>query len=292
MKKVNEKAADLHIHTTASDGTDKLKKRIKDAEKQGLDAIAVTDHDAINPNLEKRSFTAQNGVEVITGAEINSEIDGVKIEILGYFLDPKDKKLCKTIEKNKEYRKKRMKEMVQRLNNDIGPKINYVDVRARADGNVGRPHLAAELVEKGVVDTRNQAFNEYISEDCEAYVQTERVEAEKIITKIHENGGAAVLAHPGRDLEKDEAENVINKLSELGLDGLEVEYTYRHKIRDGYNIKFTEVYAARLAEREGLIRTGGSDCHGSKSNKYNIGKVKLDYGCVEKLRRTAESYRN
>ncbi len=288
----SEKVADLHMHTIASDGTDTVKQRIYDAHKQELDAIAITDHDTINPGLSKRAFIAENGVEVITGAEIKSKINNVKIEILGYFLDPENKELQSIIEKNKNYRRERMKEMVKKVNEVSDANISFKEIENRSEGNVGRPHLAAEIVEKNLAKNENEAFKKYIGENCSSYVPTEKVGAGEVIAAIHESGGAAVLAHPGRDLNEENAERIVRKLIRLGLDGLEVEYTYRHKIQDGYRINFTEAYASEIAEKQGLVASGGSDCHGSKSNKYNIGKVKLPYIQVEKLRDKAEKHRN
>ena len=282
--------ADLHMHTPVSDGTDTLKERIQQAKKHDLDAIAITDHDSINPGLNERAVE-RDGIEVITGAEIKAEINGTRIEILSLFLDPEDEKLQQLIEKNKRFRLERMREMVEKLNDLFDADLSFESVKQRSNGNPGRPHLAEELVEKGVARDQDQAFNEFIGRDCLAYIPLSKVSAEEVIKTVHSNGGVTSLAHPGRDLKRDEASEIIGKLSEMGLDALEVEYTYRHKIQDGYEVNFTEVFASRLAEDNDLLVTGGSDCHGEDTNKHNIGKIKLPYSRVEQLKSRSEKYR-
>lgn len=288
----SEKYADLHMHTTASDGTDTIQNRVEQAEQFGLDAIAITDHDTINEELEKRFFTAENGVEVITGTEIKCEIDGIKIEILGYFIDPEDQDIQNIFSQLSDNRIARMEEMVDRLNSNIEDEIQLEDVLSREDETPGRPHLAETLVEKGIADNMEHAFNEFIGSDSEAYVEVEKLPAKEVIKAIHNSGGAAVLAHPGRSLKKEDAVEKIGKLVRQDLDGIEVEYTYRQKIKlPSYGVFFTEVYANKMAELYDLLPTGGSDCHGSKSDKFNIGKVKADYESVTRLKALSEEYR-
>lgn len=291
MVSQENKFADLHMHTVASDGTDTVEQRTKQAKNHKIDVIAITDHDTLNSGFEERSFH-KNGVEVISGAEIKAEIDGNRIEILGYFLDADDRELSDLVEKNREYRIKRMEEMVKKVNQMSDKSIDIESVMERSKLNPGRPHLAEEMVEKGIVANQNQAFEEYIGRECPGYIPTEKVKARKVIEAIHNNGGAASLAHPGRDLTKAEADKIVKSLAEIGIDGLEVEYTYRHKIQTGFKINFTEVYANCLAEKHDLIKTGGSDCHGEDSNKHNIGKVKLPCSNLQKLKNAARSYRN
>jgi len=289
---VSSEFADLHLHTVASDGTDTVQQRVEDAKKSGLKCIAITDHDIVSKELGKQRFRTKNGVEVITGAEIKSEIKGTKIEILGYFLDPTDQLLQSLVKKNKEYRRERMKKMIKKVNTILNSDIGFDELRSKVNGNVGRPHLAQELVDNGLAKTQNEVFQKYIGTDCECYVSTQKIDAKKVIRTIHQNGGVTVLAHPGRNLDKQNAGMIVEELIGMGLDGIEVAYTYRHKIQDGYKINFTEVYSSELAEKNDLLISGGSDCHGQNSNKYNIGKIKLPYRRVKELRERAKSYRN
>ncbi len=284
--------ADLHMHTTASDGTDSIEQRIRQAEEYGLDAVAITDHDTINRELDQRSYEAENGVEVITGTEIKCEVGGTKIEILGYFVDPENKALNQIFEELSEKRIQRMSEIVEKLDQVIEEDISLEDILEYEDTTPGRPHLAQLLIDRDVADDWQHAFNKFIGKDSEAYVEVEKIPAEKVIEAVHRAGGVASVAHPGRSLTKDEAVEKIGHLVKKGLDGLEVEYTYRGKVRkSSYDVYFTEVHANRLAEMYDLIPTGGSDCHGMKSDKYNIGKVKIDYENVARLRTVSREYR-
>lgn len=288
----SDKYADLHMHTTASDGTDTIEERIQQAEEYGLDAIAITDHDKISEELDSRVFTADNGVEVITGAEIKCEIEGIKTEIIGYFLDPNDSSINNIFDQLSERRIDRMEKMVANLKTQIDEELSLDNVLERESQIPGRPHLAAELVDISAVESKEQAFKQLINSSCEAYEEVEKLPAKQVIRAIHDSGGVAVLAHPGRTLEKEEAVEKIGKLVRNDLDGIEVEYTYRQKIKlSSYKVYFGEIYANKMAELYDLIPTGGSDCHGSKSNKFNIGKVKTDYDSVRRLKALSEQYR-
>lgn len=284
------KKADLHLHTLDSDGTDTIDERKEQAYENSLDAIAITDHDTISDELEARSVVADNGVEVITGAEIKCEVDDIGIEILGYFIDPHDEEIHRMLDRLDNFRRARMEEIVYRLDGDLNTDISYQDVEDNADGPIGRPHLADALVQKGVVETQNQAFEEFIGEDSSYYVETEKLDAKEVITRIHANGGVTSLAHPGRDLDRENAHRIIDELVDNGLDALEVPYTYQDKRDKGYDINFGVAHARELAEEHDLLITGGSDCHGSQSDKYNIGKIALRYEHVEDLKELADQY--
>lgn len=285
-------AADLHMHTQASDGTDSIEQRVEQAKRFDLDTIAITDHDTINSNLIERSEKI-DGVEVISGAEIKCEVDGVDIEILGYFVDPENQDLHSLFETLEQNRKERIKEMASRVGEgeNIDPDSIWEDVQSYSEGTLGRPHLGEVLVQRDIAEDMNDAFRNYIGEESptDYYVKTDKLEAEQVIEKIHQSGGAASLAHPGRDLEFSEAGEILDRLEIAGLDAVEVPYTYQHKRQEGYGINFGITESYDLAKEHDLLITGGSDCHGEKSNKYNIGKLNLDSEYVESLRKVAKS---
>lgn len=300
--------ADLQLHTEASDGENTVEERVEQAKKKevDLDTIAITDHDTINPKLNAGSQVI-NGVEVITGAEIKCEVNGTSIEILGYFLDPEDPSLQDLFDQMGENREERMQEMVERVNEGENLDLDYEkDIKYHANGTVGRPHLGMALEKAGIADSVNEAFEKYIGEEANTdyYVETEKLGAEEVIAAIHDSGGVASLSHPGRDLPYTEAENLVGQLAEYGIDGLEVWYTYKHKIEDGFDISFAEYLqeergmedsekiaetiqaeVEELAEEYNLIKTGGSDCHGEGSGKYNIGKIQLEEKQLNNLRK-------
>jgi hypothetical protein len=285
-------AADLHMHTDASDGTDSIKERVEQAKEFGLDTIAITDHDTINPGLRERS-EKRDGIEVITGAEIKCELEGTAIEILGYFIDPNDPVLDELFEDLRNKRTERLRQMTKRVGKgeDLDPDSIWSDIQTYSEGTVGRPHLGKALVERGIADDMNDAFSSYIGENAPTnyYIETDKLDAEKVIETVHQNGGATSLAHPGRDLELSEAGRILDKLESAGLDAIEVPYTYQHKRQDGYGIDFGIKEAYELAKQHDFLITGGSDCHGQNSNKYNIGKIRLESEYLDAIREVAES---
>ncbi len=281
--------ADLHMHTVASDGTDTVDERVEQANERELEAIAITDHDTLTDELDDR-YEVRDGVEVITGAEIKAGLDGTKVEVLGYLLDPSDDRLADVFETIERYRTERMEAMIERVNTMIDDTVTFDEVRARADATIGRPHLARTLVEKGATDSVGDAFAEYIGEGCHGYVETEKLDAEEVIEVIHDNGGVASLAHPGRSLSPEYAEEQLGTLVEAGLDAIEVPYTYDRMDEDRYS--FGAETAKELAEAYDLLVTGGSDCHGSDSDKFFLGDVRLPYRHVEALKERAATYRD
>ncbi len=280
------------MHTEASDGSDSVDERKSQAEENDLQVIAVTDHDAINSDLTERFYIdEETGVTVITGAEIKCEVQDTGIEILSYFLDPESEQVNSLLEKNSELRDQRIRDMIGNLNDEIDYNLTEEEVFQYVEGNPGRPHIAkalAEAEEVENVEVEDDAFDEYIGEDCPAYIPTPKQDAEKVMNAVLDDGGVPVLAHPGRDLEKDDAEEIVGELVDYGLQGLEVLYSWDHKRENGYEIHFGEDYSRELAEEFDLIWTGGSDCHGSETDKYLIGSVELPYSHVEKLAEKAD----
>ena len=285
-------SADLHMHTTASDGSDSVDQRVSQADENNLEVIALTDHDAINSLLSERFYVdEETGVTVITGAEIKCEVQDTGIEVLSYFLDPESERIQNLLETNSELRDQRIREMVGNLNEEIDYNLTEEEVFEYVEGNPGRPHIAKALAEAEEVEdvgVEDDAFDKYIGEDCPAYIPTPKQDAEKVINTVLEEGGVPVLAHPGRDLEKTGAEELVGELVDYGLQGIEVMYSWDHKRENGYDINFGQEYSQELAEKYGLIQTGGSDCHGSETDKYLIGSVKLPISHVEELAEKAD----
>ena len=285
-------SADLHMHTTASDGSDSVDQRVSQADENNLEVIALTDHDAINPELSERLFVhEETGVTVITGAEIKCEVQDTGIEVLSYFLDPESENIQNLLETNSELRDQRIRDMIGKLNEEIDYDLTEKEVFEYVEGNPGRPHIAKALAEAEEVEdvkVEDDAFDKYIGENCPAYIPTPKQDAEEVINTVLEEGGIPVLAHPGRDLEEYEAEEIIGELVGYGLQGIEVKYSWDHKRENGYTINFGEDYSRELADEFDLIWTGGSDCHGSETDKYLIGSVEIPNSQVEKLAQNAD----
>lgn len=282
---LGEGVADLHLHTTASDGTCDVADRIEQARERDLRAIAITDHDTIADDLRAR-YIADGDLEVIAGVEVRADVDGTKVELLGYYVDSTHDKLGRILQKVRGYRRTRNHRLAERLQEVTDFDRSYDQIRATANGILGRPHIASALVEDGIVDSIDAAFDEYLGPDGAAFVRMERVPATEVITAIQGAGGVVSLAHPGR-VRTDDIESLVERLVGLGLDAIEVPYPYDGMSSDeAADIDCED--AATLAARFDLLHTGGSDCHGPDSGKFRIGEVRLGASHFEALRDRAD----
>lgn len=283
---IEEGVADLHMHTTASDGTSTVNERVEQADDRGLDAIAITDHDTISESLTER-VTHRDGIEIISGVEIRADVFDTKVEILGYYIDPKEETLQDALEQARKFRRDRNEMMVENLAEATGLDLSYEVIRAEADGNLGRPQMAQRLVDTGLVDSIGEAFGEYLGTDGDAYVPMERLPAPSVIDAIQTAGGIASLAHPGR-IRSDRVPEMVPELVDAGLDAIEVRYPYDASGGpEAYADVGIEDAAALKAEYE-LLETGGSDCHGPDSGKFRIGSVRVSKDLLSELRQTAD----
>ncbi|MGG3882626.1 PHP domain-containing protein [Brevibacillus panacihumi] len=244
--------ADLHTHTTASDGTCDPKENVRIAMEAGLAALAITDHDTVAGIAEAKEAGAVLGIEVIPGVEISSVARGQDIHVLGFFVPYEDASFQEKLVGLRETRHERNKLLINKLQ-ELGIAIKLEDVYKRKQGtdkNIGRPHIAEELMELGVVNSIEEAFDKYLGKGGAAYVNPPRITPQEAITLIREAGGVAVLAHPGL-YDDDE---LVKELIEFGLDGIEVFHPDNSQNQ-------REVYR-KWAEEFDLLVTGGSDFHG------------------------------
>lgn len=259
---------DLHTHSTASDGTMSPTELVKHAKEVGLDAIALTDHDTFSGVAEAVEAGKKYGVEVIPGAELSLESpDGVGwIHVVALWLPPEPKELADAFEWVIEGRLNRNHEIVEKLRS-LGVNASYESIAARAQGTIGRPHFAQELVALGVVSSINEAFKVWLGDDGRAYVPKRKLKPKQAFDILDAIGATSILAHPfALGLNTDDTEKLVRDLQALGLDGMEVYYS-EHNEAD------TKKYKA-MAERLGLLISGGSDFHGSVKPKIALGKGK------------------
>ncbi len=266
-------SADLHIHTHYSDSTSSPEEVVKEAHACGLSCIAITDHDTVDGIDPTREAAKAYSLEVISGIELSSEINGKDIHVLGYCFNDKDSGLIEHLKIIQSFRVERMRKMIEKLR-ELGIKnIELEEVCSLAKSSaVGRPHLAAVLVEKGIVTDRQTAFNKYLSDNGAAYVPKYKQSPQDAIQLIRKLGGVAVLAHPALT----QVDQLIPQFVEAGLKGLEVYYANTSKAI----IHFYE----GLAQKYNLLMTGGSDAHGKSKRNTCIGKIKIPYELVEKLK--------
>ncbi|MGM0437568.1 MAG: PHP domain-containing protein [Bacillota bacterium] len=264
---------DLHIHTTASDGSLSPKTVVKKAKKLNYNAISITDHDTIKGLEEAIKTGNEIDLEVIPGIEFNTKFNGYEVHILGYFINYKNKKLLNETKKIQNSRIKRVKKIIEKLN-EIGFNITRKEVFSLSNGGaIGRSHIAHILKKKGYVRTFSEAFDKYLAIGKIAYVERYRLKPQEAINLINEVDGIPVLAHPGL-INNDE---IVEKIVEIGVKGIEAYY-YEH------NSKETNKYI-EYAKNKNLLITGGSDDHGpGNKDGMRLGKVKLDYELVENLK--------
>ncbi|MEN3010411.1 MAG: PHP domain-containing protein [Candidatus Bipolaricaulaceae bacterium] len=274
-----ERWADLHLHTRWSDGTLDLPAVVARARAAGLSAIAITDHDTIGPDL-RAPFQEIDGLFVVTGVEIKAEILGERGEILGYLVDPGHPAMRALFAWMAQARERRMEAMVARCREVLGVEVSYEEVRARARGSVGRPHLAALLVERGAVASLEEAFLKYLGEEGLCYVPLARPTSAQVLAAIREAGGVGALAHPGFHSFLD-WERVLSTLKGQGLRAVELFYPYETGWDRPLNPRLAEL--PPIVRDLGLIATGGSDDHGPGSVKESLGLVKVPYSVVEEL---------
>ncbi len=279
---------DLHLHTTASDGTMSPSELVRHARLKGLQAIAITDHDTIE-GLDEGLIEAERiGIELIPGVEISVEYSSGSMHLLGYFIDNHNPILNERLKYLQMVRSERNPKIVEKLNG-LGINITYEEVlKVSGGGQVGRPHFAQVLFEKGYVKSYQEAFERYLKKGAPAYVDKVRFTSKQAISFIREARGIPVLAHPNTLNLKDHSkiEELIVALINEGLKGIEVYYP-EHSSLEVSQYK-------ELAQRYSLLITGGTDYHGIEKNGLEIGvgkgDMRLPYSIVEELKRSRNEY--
>lgn len=273
---------DLHTHSTASDGTCSPTELVKLAAESGLKAIALTDHDTFSGVAEAVEAGRKYGVEVIPGCELSLESpEGAGwMHVVALWLPEDPAPLKEAFDWVIEGRKNRNHEIVEKLRGQ-GIDITYDNVAARASGTIGRPHFAQELLHLGVVSSINEAFEKWIGDHGRAYIPKRKLRPEHALNILNTIGATSILAHPfALGLNLKETEALAGDLMDLGLDGMEVYYS-EHSPAD------TEAYRA-MAQRLGLLISGGSDYHGTVKPKIALGKGKgnlaIPYSLVEAMK--------
>ncbi|MGE5653839.1 MAG: PHP domain-containing protein [Bacillota bacterium] len=247
---------DLHLHSTASDGTQTPSQVVAMAAQKGLASISLTDHDTADGCCEALAVGEQFGITVITGVEINADYEGCEVHLLGYGFDPDYGPLAGLLVDLRLEREERMATMVALLQQQ-GFGVTLAEVYDEAkDGAVGRPHLARVMVKKGYAASVKDAFDDLLATGRPAYVARRKLSPADAIAAIHGAGAVSVVAHPGL-IGNDE---VVRTLVKGGVMGLEVYHT-EHGAED------VERYE-RMARDAGLLITGGSDYHGPGGKEH------------------------
>lgn len=263
---------DLHIHTTFSDGLLTPEQVVIKAKENGLDVVAIVDHDAVGGVEPAIRAGKKHNVEVVPAVELSCMVGENDIHIIGYYINYKHKKLVDRLKCIQNKRLERAKTIVERLA-EQGAEVEIERVLELAgNGAVGRPHIAQALLEEGHINCYDEAFWKYIGYHCPAYVPKEKLFPQQVIELINNFHGIAVLAHPMSYNNR----STINYLIDQGIRGLEV---WRPEYSEN-EIK----YLMNLVQSHNLLATGGTDCHGGRKGKILIGEVKVPYQYVQALK--------
>jgi len=269
--------ADLHMHTTASDGKFSPSHVVELAAKNKLETIAITDHDTFGGVEEAMSKAETLGIELITGAEFTVKFNAREIHVLAYGFDIKSADIGSLVAQHGQARLQRAGQIVDKLR-DKGFDLNMDEVKAESTSNsvynIGRPHIARVMVQKGIAASHNEAFIRYLNDNALAQegITTKYKDAREAFNRIKMAGGVVILAHPSRFYSEDEIEQLI----ELGLDGIE----YLHPSHSYDQQCYYEQFCAHYQ----LLKTGGSDFHGFGNDIQNLGIISVSNRTVEKLK--------
>ena len=253
---------DLHIHTTASDGTASPAQVVRMAGELGLSAISVADHDTVSGCAEAMAEGQALGVEVVPGVEFSSRY-GRTIHILGYFLNTESPALTRVLDWIVAERDQRNEKMAALMAAD-GIPVDYAEMKERFGPVIGRPNFGQLLVTLGYAESVQDAFDRYIEKGQPYYLPRKMLSSERSVEVIREAGGVPVLAHPFQyRLEEPALRQLIEHCMDHGLLGLECRYSLYDEQQSQYLLSLAREYS--------LAPTGGSDFHGSNKPHIRLG---------------------
>jgi len=285
---VMEGSVDLHTHTTASDGLHTPTEIVRFALEAGLKAVAITDHDTVGGIEEADAAGRLAGIEVVPGVELSTVAEGHDIHILAYYTSLRDERWLKRLESLRTVREQRNKLIIERLT-QLGLPIMeeevaeaaHRDMESRPAGaTIGRPHIAAALVQKGYVGSVAEAFDRYLKAGASAYVNPPRLHPFEALQWIADAGGTSVIAHPGLY----NNDKLVLELIARGAQGIEA-YHSDHSAAE-------EQKYAEWGRKHRLIVTGGSDFHGTRQGQLfhgSVGNRMVSIAVLQQLRAGARS---
>lgn len=267
-------AGDFHCHSNRSDGTRSPADLVNLAAANGVRVVALTDHDTLEGVEEARAAVARHpGMTFVPGVELSCDVPGTEVHMLGLFVDTSNTAFRAELDRMRNGRIQRGERIVEALAR-LGAPVEWSRVQEIAgEASIGRPHIARALIEAGHVADVDEAFARYLDRNSPAYVERKRLLPAEAVALIHSAGGLAVFAHPPFT---DDHEAVAEALAAAGLDGIEVYYRY-------YEPEVVESLRL-LAERLGLVPSGGSDFHGlPRENEHEPGQFEMPAEAIERL---------
>jgi 3',5'-nucleoside bisphosphate phosphatase len=271
---------DLHLHSTASDGTLGPAAVVREVAARGMTGLSLTDHDTVAGLEEAEGEARRLGLDFLRGAELSANEPGRSVHVLTYGFDPSDARLRAFFEEFRIDRLRRAEAMVERLRRLDVPLTMDAVMREAVGGLPTRAHLGRALVAEGLVGNVNAAFRLWLARDRPAFVEKRPSPPSEVIEIAHHAGGVAVLAHPGRDF----SEPDIRRWIAAGLDGIEI----LHPV----NGPSDRARLGRIVREAGLLRTGGSDWHGPGSGSSEPGSQRVPAAWMRAItERTGEEAR-
>lgn len=272
---------DLHVHSDASDGTLTPAQLVAEAEKAGLSAFALTDHDTTGGIREAMTAAEKAGIELIPGVELSTEYEGIEIHVLGLYIDITDPSLQKHMADFRDSRDNRNVYMLEKLRAEGFDITLEALEKSFPDAVITRAHIARYLLDKGYIPDIKTAFSEYIGEGCRCYVDRPKVTPMDAVDYILAADGTPVLAHPVMyHMPRPQLKNMIAAMKRHGLAGLEAIYSE--------NTPADEQDYKALARAEGLLISGGSDFHGANKPDIRLGsgrgRLYVPYSLLDAIR--------
>ncbi len=277
------KYIDLHVHSTASDGTYAPSALVDLAIRKQLSAIAITDHDSIGGIKEAQEAALHTDLEVIPGVELSTESEGCEIHVVGLYIDPEHPALKKQLFDFRNCRDNRNVLMAERLAQE-GFDITYEALtESFPDCVLTRAHIARYLLNTGQVKSLSEVFDKYIGDGCKCYVDRPKISPMEAVALIHQAGGLAFLAHPCLYKRKrQELLHLLDDMQNAGLDGIEAIYSC--------NQGSDEKDFCQLACQRGLLISGGSDFHGINKPYIKLGtgkgNLKVSYDLLKRIKQS------
>jgi len=271
--------ADLHIHTTASDGAAEPADIVDLAVSKSLNTISITDHDTIEGYRQAKASAESHAIHLIPGVEFTARHGGREIHLLSYNFNPGDREILDLLKRQRLARRERMEKILDNLRSSQGLDLEFDEVKAYArSSSVGRPHVARLMVKKRMVSSVSEAFIRYLGSSVIETFEVPYASVEEIASVTGDAGGVTILAHPGPLYSLEEVEDLVNQ----GLDGVECIHPAHDYNKQKMFIEF--------AESRHLLITGGSDFHGS-GEKYDpwFGIVTVSETRVRDLERISKN---
>lgn len=263
---MNEFRADLHCHTTSSDGSETPEQVIQLAKASGLSALSITDHDTVDAYDTAIPLAKEAGIILLPGVEFSTVLNQMSVHILGYGFQVDDKAILELCSKHAERRKNRNLAVLELLKKHGMPLtyenlIDAIPVQHASKGrSIGRPHIAFAMMNKGYVNSIQEAFGKFLGDECSCYVQGNSFTVDETIDTIHRAKGIAVIAHP--HLIKNTA--LLKELLTKDFDGIECYY--------GNFPANVHTRWLKIAKHRNWLVTGGSDFHGKAKPTLNLGR--------------------